>query len=188
MARSGWGRRAGLALAVTLAAAVLAGCGLVGGDSTEAFCDAAKDLSSLGEQTELDVQVSSADSPAEAEAKLQAAEQQFEELATKAEDLLDRLEREAPGEIRDDVETVVSFTRAFFSGIRSGTPDADPPALGDMSELGAASERVQAYVKKECGVELEPTGVDMSVPSIPELPTPSIPFPTSPSAPSAPSP
>lgn len=179
-----------------LAATAAAGCGATGGSdsdddgasaTTEAFCATAREMSTLDERTDIDVEVSSDDTPEVAAEKLAAAEAAFEVAADEARLLLLRLERDAPNAIRDEVVVVGEFVRSFFDTLAAGADgqQVDPPDL-DLDRVEQAGKRVSDYVMAECGVELDPIGADLSVPPAPDLPASSVPLAPIPAPPSRP--
>lgn len=165
-----------LAWAIAGFALLAGGCGMFGGSSTAAFCDAVEEMTTIRERFDFDVEVDSSDSPEEVAAKLAEANEAMEQVADEVDRLMTALERTAPSEIRDDVRTVARVSRSFYERVRRGEqPDLDSV---DIPEAVAAGERLRLYVKEECGLDVDsiaPTAeTDVS---IPDLPPPSMPDP-----------
>ena len=112
-------------LALLLGLAGLTGCGDDdgGGGSQEAFCDTAEELQGLPTVD-----------PDESEEQLD-----------KAIDALGQLEDDAPSDLEDDVTTLREALETF----RDEGFDADI----DTDELESAGERVDTYLREQCGLE-----------------------------------
>ena len=81
------------------------------------------------------------------------------------DEALAQLSDAAPGEIKDDVETVASGLRELVE-VLSTIDTSDPDALGELAEraeelegmqekMEAATERVDRYLEEECGIDPE---------------------------------
>jgi hypothetical protein len=175
-------------LLVPVLVAALAGCRGGGG-----FCDAVRDLA--GATVGGRVDVAPGDSEAEARAKVEAFAREMREEERAAEAALDRVVRTAPDEIAADVELVARESREFL-----GASGGDDFGIGYVLALGrdpqraatlsAARERVTAYAREHCDVELEPPvpAAGWTPPAPPSPPAPPAPPPVPPAPPQPPVP
>lgn len=154
--------------------------------SSGAFCDTAREMSTLDARSDIDVTVTPEDTPEAAAAKLAAAEAEFEQAAAEAMRLLERFEGDAPVALREDIAVVRTFIGAFFEAMQAGVAgkQVDPPDL-DLAEVEAAGERIRAHVKDVCGVELDTIGRDLTGSPTPGPPV-SVPQPPEPVPPARP--
>lgn len=142
-----WTRRLALACAVVVAAgAGTAACSDDGG-STEAFCEQVAQVPSF--RTIFDT-YDPAD-PAAARGELDAAVEQ-----------LRALQDAAPGEVRDDVETVAGVAERLVQALGEIDP-ADPLSgleglddlQADFDKVDEASTNVATYTQAQCGITLD---------------------------------
>lgn len=136
---------------VPIFALLLAACGDSSGPgaSTESFCAAMGGFSSLDAAFE-DIDLSP-----------ESIEQAFEAISSQVEAAV----KVAPAEISQDIETVADGIELFLDILREA--DFNLFALGEDAaaledpELDAAGDRVTAYVKSECGIDLDEETSDL---------------------------
>ena len=138
-------------LALALALGLLVGCG--GGDAPQAsvpsFCTKVAPLADLGGQL------------ASPEADLAA-------LATQVRDLA----AVAPPEIRPSVETIANAVTTFADAVKASGASGDEALAagsaaiaGETAKLNQASQAVEDYTARECGIDLTPGDSDTEVDS-----------------------
>ena len=133
-----------------LLGAVLAGCGGgnevgIGSDTTDTFCEKARVVDSFSQELDdLAVDASGAD-----------VQKSLDGFLTSAEAALDR----APSEIEDTMSTVLVGVRKFRDllaendfDFAKALDDPDFAALIDDAKLTQASDELDAYLEKECGI------------------------------------
>ena len=124
-----------------------------GGADIEAYCDAIRSFQALEED------FSNPDIPADAsfEDQMKAMRETFEPLKKRIGEMRDA----APSEIRDDVGELADAAEELLDVFLSADSleDLTDPELAErMTKLQrdaeAARDRVAAYTKKECGIDL----------------------------------
>lgn len=108
----------------------------VGEADLERYCELSQQLDQVGEQ-EIDVDFESATPDRE------AVQSEFSDFVESQNDQLEELQRVAPEEISDDVDTVVST-------IREVSESGD---LSAFDESGEAEERLREFEREQCDGE-----------------------------------
>jgi hypothetical protein len=130
-------------IVVGLVAALASACSDGGGD-LDAFCATARRFTADNPAAALD-RLDPAD-PGAATAALEAAAEQLRAWAD-----------EAPGEVRDDVDTLAATAAGLATSFSDTTrTSTDEYVVVDAAEAEAASARVLAFTNEQCQVDLDP--------------------------------
>lgn len=125
-----------------------------GGGSASSFCDTVEDFKSASDES--DSIFTGTELPDAGD---------VEEIMTNAGDAVEEMMDNAPAEIADDVEMMGDATKRMIDAFEAAdwdlmavATDEDFAAIAeelDSEELTAASDRISAYVKDECGIDLD---------------------------------
>jgi hypothetical protein len=126
-----------------------------GGGGANSFCDKARDVDSRFN---------------ELESSFSGDEIPSKEVFDQAADTLEDLAGDAPGEVKDDLQTIVDGVRQIadvFGKVDLSDPSAltDPANADALQEMGEkmesigtdvedASDRVETYLKDECNIDI----------------------------------
>ena len=131
-------RRAAVCWVAVAVSPLALGCSEQG--SREAFCETAPEVPVVRDPTALD-------SP------------EGEELLGELLGALERLRDASPGEVRNDVNILVSVTRKLRQALADAADGEGDDAVGalqqDLDDYAAASARVVDYAERSCGLELD---------------------------------
>jgi hypothetical protein len=143
-----------MATLATLAATALVACG--GDDEAASGGDFCAVVAEFKANVDAGDAVFDADEPTS-----EQLEQVFGSMAESVDAMVDA----APDEIRDDAEFVGETMSKFLSvfsdadyDVMKIAEDPDFPALSDAmesDEMNAAQDRISAYTKEECGIDLD---------------------------------
>lgn len=156
-------KKIGLGLVALAVAVGMTACG-GGSDGASAdagdFCAKAKSFTELSDTTGSLFENGAADSA------------EIKETWTEVTERLDEFEKAAPDEVRGDIATVTGAIDGFSALLEDADYNlttvitkaaSDPSILEqfeslDDAEVEAAADRVETYVKAECGIDLDDEG------------------------------